>query len=1128
LEEGLEMSRGRLISLLHHLQHRLGRSSGEALSDADLLARFVGQRDEAAFELLVWRHQHMVLGVCRRLLRDEHEAEDAFQAAFLILARKAASIGRGEAVAGWLYQVAYRCALRMRARVSRQRQGIGPIDPYGVCKPDPALAAVEVNDLHAALAEEVQRLPARYRAAVVLCYLEGKSYQQAASELGCPAGTLSARLHQARRRLSSRLRARGIPAGATVLTTLAGLNETEAARLASLALQAARRGVSGRALEVGTAVMQAMSAGRQKVLAAVVLFGSLLGMTGWTVLHALPQPPQQDDPAGRRDAPREQGKTARWQEWARLQSAAGRALLAWAPDGSALATVDSEDRLRVWDTSSWRPRWEYRCRPRYGSHLSFVTPFSPDGRLLAPVGSVAEADRPDQRKAELTLLDAANGQERARLPGMTLHYSPERTTLVTWHADHLTLWDARTFCKQRELKANAPLTGFVAAFSLDGSLLCVPTRDGRCRLWETATGKERMRPEGFLPELSPDGTTLLTVLPGGIVKLWDTASGRERATIRREGRAGCYGTFSHDGKQVLLRAWVGLRADGLPARPGPSQRKIRIRPIDVCLYDAHTGKEQQRLPGDAHYDVLAFLSPDGRTVAYSRLEADENEREEVVLWDVKSGRQRTVLRTPEGVRPLRFSPDGAALLTADGFVKNLRLWDVGSGRRLVDLPASVEHVHFSADGQWLAGLPQFLTPQPNAGDIRIFHRSMQTPAPPVVREDAVKPYEPPPSPSPPPVQSAARRAIEAVRKEAQQYDQQIQAKLQAARTDAERDRLGRERTEAYLRFAARALAAARDFTTDAAALEALEFVLRTTGGGDEGQTGKLRDEALRLVLRDHRGAPGLTPLLHAMSYQYADSADKALAEIAEHSPDRIVRGRAAYLLARGLAEKSEAARLLRVLPELLDDPALADRRPRLKRWQGINPDQTARRAEEWYARVRDSYTDVPASDGQKETLGESAERGLFALRKLAIGKVAPDIEGEDLDGKRFHLRDYRGKVVVLLFCGHWCGPCRGMHPQIQQLVERHTGKPFALLEVNSDEDLEAVRRTMRKEKRTWRCWFDGGRDGPIARRWGIHSWPTIFILDAEGVIRFKELRGPMLNRVADRLVTETGAGSPRP
>src|SRR5207237_1088786 len=115
------------------------------------------------------------------------------------------------------------------------------------------------------------------------------------------------------------------------------------------------------------------------------------------------------------------------------------------------------------------------------------------------------------------------------------------------------------------------------------------------------------------------------------------------------------------------------------------------------------------------------------------------------------------------------------------------------------------------------------------------------------------------------------------------------------------------------------------------------------------------------------------------------------------------------------------------------------------------------------------------------------------------------IEGKDLDGKTLKLSDYRGRVVVLIFCGHWCGPCRVMNPHKQALVKRHAGKPFALLEVNSDSDPGEWKRVMKKEGYTWRCWADGGKEGPIGRRWNVTHWPTVYVLDARGVIRYKEL-----------------------
>src|SRR5262249_24569164 len=157
--------------------------------------RFVRRRDEAAFEALVWRHAPLVLGVCRRVLRHEQDAEDAFQATFLTLVRKARSIGRKQSVGSWLYKVAYRAAVQAKAaagrRAAREKPWAG--EPAGEPSED-----VIWRDLRPVLDEEVGRLPARYRVPFVLCYLNGKTSAEAAREIGCPAGTIMSRLAWAR------------------------------------------------------------------------------------------------------------------------------------------------------------------------------------------------------------------------------------------------------------------------------------------------------------------------------------------------------------------------------------------------------------------------------------------------------------------------------------------------------------------------------------------------------------------------------------------------------------------------------------------------------------------------------------------------------------------------------------------------------------------------------------------------------------------------------------------------------------------------------------------------------------------------------------------------------------------
>jgi RNA polymerase sigma factor (sigma-70 family) len=184
---------------------RVGSVGG--LSDGKLLERFTADRDEAAFEALVVRHGPMVWGVCRRILRDPNDAEDAFQATFLVLVRKASSIARREMVANWLYAVAHKTAVRARAMASRRRAREQQVADM----PDPEAGTDERRDeLLALLDQELSRLPGKYRIPVVLCDLEGNTHREAASQLGWPVGTVSSRLSRARAMLAKRLARRGV------------------------------------------------------------------------------------------------------------------------------------------------------------------------------------------------------------------------------------------------------------------------------------------------------------------------------------------------------------------------------------------------------------------------------------------------------------------------------------------------------------------------------------------------------------------------------------------------------------------------------------------------------------------------------------------------------------------------------------------------------------------------------------------------------------------------------------------------------------------------------------------------------------------------------------------------------
>jgi len=204
------------------------------VSDATLLKRFVTCREEAAFAALVQRHGPRVLGACRRILRNEHDAEDAFQATFLLLARKAADMPWRESVGGWLCAAAHRLSLNARAGVLRRHRHEMPVAVLGCVGPshnfralpegeDPRadpVTEIARRELCRVLDDELDRLPEKYRAPVVLCYLEGMTNEQAARALGWPAGSMSRRLERARSLLRHRLAGRGL--SLVLIVVLAG------------------------------------------------------------------------------------------------------------------------------------------------------------------------------------------------------------------------------------------------------------------------------------------------------------------------------------------------------------------------------------------------------------------------------------------------------------------------------------------------------------------------------------------------------------------------------------------------------------------------------------------------------------------------------------------------------------------------------------------------------------------------------------------------------------------------------------------------------------------------------------------------------------------------------------------
>ncbi len=291
--------------VLRHLHRTVLLHDGAGLPDGPLLARFVEGGDEAAFAALVRRHGPMVWGVCRRLL-PEHDAEDAFQATFLALFRKAASIRPREKVAGWLHGAARRAALLARRTAARRRSRERPAAHL----PEPEAPQRETwDDLRPLLDEELSRLPEAYRSVFVLCDLEGRTRAEAARHLGCPEGTVAGRLARARAMLGRRLARRGVGLAAIALPAVLARNAASAGvppALVSFVIEAVRRNASGGA--GGLAAVHAGGLGamaRMKIVVASLLVLGAVAMVAAVVASGQTGPWSggPDGPAGRADAP---------------------------------------------------------------------------------------------------------------------------------------------------------------------------------------------------------------------------------------------------------------------------------------------------------------------------------------------------------------------------------------------------------------------------------------------------------------------------------------------------------------------------------------------------------------------------------------------------------------------------------------------------------------------------------------------------------------------------------------------------------------------------------------------------------------------------------------------------------
>lgn len=317
--------KGGLVSVLSQLRRVILRHSDGGSSDGQLLDRFIHQRDETAFEVLVWRYGPMVLGVARRVLHNLDDAEDILQATFLALVRQARAIRRREAISGWLYQVAYRLALR--ARQQKKKRSLGQVAIEDVAAPASSSGDQGQEEIRL-LDEELQRLPEKYRIPLVLSYLQGMTNQEIAVRMTCPIGTVFTRLARGREMLRKRLIRRGVTLSAGFMGAALTPDRTIAALRAELVRGTIRAGrvfaeypgsaasvLSPNVITLAEGVEKMIAISRWKLVGVVLtvfaIMGSGAGLLAWRgKLHEQQNATTAQEPQRSASAPNAQAKAA--------------------------------------------------------------------------------------------------------------------------------------------------------------------------------------------------------------------------------------------------------------------------------------------------------------------------------------------------------------------------------------------------------------------------------------------------------------------------------------------------------------------------------------------------------------------------------------------------------------------------------------------------------------------------------------------------------------------------------------------------------------------------------------------------------------------------------------------------
>ncbi|WP_165071161.1 TlpA family protein disulfide reductase [Paludisphaera rhizosphaerae] len=312
-------------------------------------------------------------------------------------------------------------------------------------------------------------------------------------------------------------------------------------------------------------------------------------------------------------------------------------------------------------------------------------------------------------------------------------------------------------------------------------------------------------------------------------------------------------------------------------------------------------------------------------------------------------------------------------------------------------------------------------------------------------------------------------------------------------------------------FARKFLAMAKEHPDDPAAALALSRAMCVDPfGASWGET-------LDAIEAKHVASPEIGPVLSTISFDLTrPKVEPFLRRVMQENPSAEVRADAALALAEHLRRIARQSKDLREHPGLFEREGLtAADRDVMSRVRDRDGEALRREVEQILELVTRDYAGVVYDESRKLTYADRARTLLHEIRDLTVGKPAPEITGVDSQGRPMKLSEHRGKVVALIWWASWCAPCMAMVPHERELAERYKDRPFVILGVNGDEDAARMRSQIQEQRVSWRSWADGGPEGPISTAWNVKSWPTVYVLDPDGVIRYK---GGMDEKALDRAV----------